>query len=321
MSARPTVRHCTVVVIVAAFWLCTAAAAFSQERRIALSFDDAPTADGALFSGSRRTSKLLRALAAADVEQAGVFVTTRNLHGPAEARRLRAYADAGHVLANHSHGHLWLSRTQAADYLEDVDRASRALAPFQGTRPWFRFPFLDEGADAEQRDRIRAGLAERGLRNAYVTVDNYDWYLASKVDGAVRAGTYVDFEALRKTYVDMLVGSVEFYDAIARRALGRSPAHVLLLHENDLAAMYAGDLVRALRDAGWHIIPIEEAYADPIAGMQPDTLFNGQGRVAALARASGRPARELIHVSEDEAWIDAELERANIFGGRPGDDR
>lgn len=321
MSARSTGRHCAVVVIVAAIWLFTAAAALSQERRIALSFDDAPTADGALFSGSQRTSTLIRALAGAGVEQAGFFVTTRNLHGPAEERRLRAYADAGHVLANHSHGHLWLSRTPAADYLEDVDRASQALAPFQGTRPWFRFPFLDEGADAERRDRIRAGLAERGLRNGYVTVDNYDWYLASKVDRAVRAGTYVDFEALRKTYLDMLVGSVEFYDAIARRTLGRSPAHVLLLHENDLAAMYAGDLVRALRDAGWHIIPIEEAYADPIAGMQPQTLFNGQGRVAALARAAGSPARELIHVSEDEAWIDAEVERAAVFGERPDDHR
>jgi peptidoglycan/xylan/chitin deacetylase (PgdA/CDA1 family) len=308
-------------VIVTVLWLSTAATALSEERRIALSFDDAPTADGALFSGSQRTSALIRTLAGAGVEQAGFFVTTRNLLGSTEARRLRAYVDAGHVLANHSHGHLWLSRTPAADYLEDVDRASRALAPFQGTRPWFRFPFLDEGSDAEQRDQVRVGLVERGLRNGYVTVDNYDWYLASKVDEAVRAGKYVDFEALRKAYVDMLVGSVGFYDAIAQRTLGRSPAHVLLLHENDLAAMYAGDLVRALRDAGWRIIRIEEAYADPIAEMQPETLFNGQGRVAALARAAGSPARELIHVSEDEAWIDTEVEQAAIFGARPDDRR
>ncbi|NZA27128.1 polysaccharide deacetylase family protein [Luteimonas sp. SJ-92] len=293
----------------------------SQERRIALSFDDAPTVEGALFSGSQRTAALIRVLAGAGVEQAGFFVVTHGLSGAAEERRLRAYAGAGHVLANHSHGHRWLSRTPAADYLEDIDRASRALAPFEAVRPWFRFPFLDEGADAATRDTIRAGLAERGLHNGYVTVDNYDWYLAAKVEEAVGAGREIDFEALRKTYVDMLVGCVEFYDAIARRTLGRSPAHVLLLHENDLAALYAGDLVRALRDAGWRIIGIDEAYADPIAQMQPRTLFNGQGRVAALAHAAGTPARGLIHVSEDEAWIDAAVERAEVFGPRPDSHR
>lgn len=319
--ARGPGRRCAIIVAATALVLFTGTAARSEERRIALSFDDAPTANGALFSGSQRTSTLIRTLADAGVAQAGFFVTTRNLLGAAEERRLRAYADAGHVLANHSHGHRWLSRTPAADYLEDVDRASRVLVPFHGTRPWFRFPFLDEGPDAVQRDRIRAELAERGLRNGYVTVDNYDWYLAAKVDEAVRAGTDVDFEALRKTYVDMLIDCVEFYDAIARRTLGRSPAHVLLLHENDLAALYAGDLVRALRDAGWRIVPIDEAYADPIAQMQPETLFNGQGRVAALARAAGSPARGLIHVSEDEAWIDAQVEQAAVFGVRPDDHR
>jgi peptidoglycan/xylan/chitin deacetylase (PgdA/CDA1 family) len=319
--ADPTGRRCLAFVAVVTLALFAGTPARSQERRIALSFDDAPTADGALFSGSRRTSALIRALAEAGVEQAAFFVTTRNLHGSAEERRLRAYAEAGHVLANHSHGHQWLSRTPAADYLEDIDRASRTLASFDGTRPWFRFPFLDEGSDAARRDGIRDGLAERGMHNGYVTVDNYDWYLAAKTDEAVRAGKDVDFEALRKTYVDMLLGSVEFYDAIARQALGRSPAHVLLLHENDLAAMYAGDLVRALRDAGWRIVPIDEAYADPIAKMLPDTLFNGQGRVAALARAAGKPARELVQASEDEAWIDAELERAAVFGMHPEDRR
>ncbi|MDH5823693.1 polysaccharide deacetylase family protein [Luteimonas sp. RD2P54] len=316
----PTPGRRGVVVLAAtalALVLSGATAARAEARRIALSFDDAPTADGALFSGSQRTAALIRVLADAGVEQAGFFVTTRNLAGPAQARRLRAYAGAGHALANHSHGHRWLSRTPAVDYLADIDHAARALAPFDGVRPWFRFPFLDEGADAAERDRIRAGLAERGLRNGYVTVDNYDWYLAAKVDEAVGAGREVDFEALRDTYVDMLVGCVEFYDAIARRTLGRSPAHVLLLHENDLAALYAGDLVRALRHAGWRVIRIDEAYADPIAEAQPQTLFNGQGRVAALAHADGAAARGLIHVSEDEAWIDAEVERAQIFGVRP----
>src|SRR5687768_13258718 len=100
--ADPTGRRCLAFVAVVTLALFAGTPARSEERRIALSFDDAPTADGALFSGSRRTSALIRALAEAGVEQAAFFVTTRNLHGSAEERRLRAYAEAGHVLANHS---------------------------------------------------------------------------------------------------------------------------------------------------------------------------------------------------------------------------
>ena len=47
-------------------------------------------------------------------------------------------------------------------------------------------------------------------------------------------------------------------------------------------------LVSALRADGWHIVPTVEAYEDPIAARDPDTLWLGQGRVAALAAGDGR---------------------------------
>lgn len=105
---------------------------------------------------------------------------------------------------------------------------------------------------------MRHGLAERGLRNGYVTVDNYDGYM----------------------------------DALVQRA------------------------VAARREAGWQIVPAETAYADPIADMLPDTLFNGPGRVAALAHAAGlKPAREMVPPFEDEAWLEAEFTRRGVFSG------
>jgi len=287
--------------------------------RIALSFDDAPRPDGPLMSGPERTRALNAALAEAGVRQAAFFVTTQNLRTIADHDRLRAYVAAGHVLANHSHAHRWLSRSTVDETLADIDRATALLSAFDGTRPWFRFPYLDEGHDHERRDRLRDGLAERGLVNGYVTVDNYDWYLDARLQKAIEAGMQVDHDALGRVYVETLVDAVAFYDDIARATLGRSPAHVLLLHENDLAAMHVGDLVRALRTRDWRIIGIDEAYSDPIATQFPDTLFNGQGRVAALARAAGTPAAKLIHVSEDEAWLDQLIEARRIFSVAPNE--
>jgi peptidoglycan/xylan/chitin deacetylase (PgdA/CDA1 family) len=282
---------------------------------IALTFDDVPHGDGAFFTGAERTERLVAALDAAGVEGAMFFVLGRNAEGQAGGRaRLEAYAAAGHALANHSYSHTALRQTDAGDYLADIDRASRTLEGLPGALPYFRFPFLDEGRDEARRDAVRNGLDARSLRNGYVTVDNYDWYMDSLAGNAVEAGRPVDMEALRRAYVDILLEGVEFYDGVAREVLGRSPAHVLLLHENDLAALFVGDLVAALRAAGWTVVAADTAYRDEIAAERPDTLFNGQGRVAAIAHARGaRSARELVPPFEEEAWIEAEFARRGVF--------
>ena len=87
---------------------------------------------------------------------------------------------------------------------------------------------------------------------------------------------------------------------------------MLLLHENDLAALFIGDLVAALRAKGWEIVSADQAYQDPIAGEQPKTLLLGQGRVVALAVDRGYTGRKGIWEDEDE--IRAELERRGTFG-------
>lgn len=290
----------------------------SPRGRIALSFDDAPRPDGAFFKGAERTRRLIDALEQAGVSGAAVFVTTGNLErAPDGAERLRAWAAAGHVLGNHGHDHLWLSRSSVADYLTDIDTAVERLASFDGVVPYFRFPFLDEGRDHARRDALRSALAARGLANGYVTIDNYDWYLDHLAAEALRHDPDVDRDAIGRLYVDSLRAAVEFYDGHARRMLGRSPAHVLLLHENDLAALFVGDLVAALRADGWQVVPALEAWRDPIANTAPDTLFNGQGRIAALAHAAGTPAPELVHALEDEAALRARFVEAGLLPETP----
>jgi peptidoglycan/xylan/chitin deacetylase (PgdA/CDA1 family) len=281
----------------------TAGPAELPAKRIALTFDDAPIRDGPLFSGAERASRLIAALKEAGVEQAAFFVTTGHLRAPADEERIRAYAAAGHLLANHSHGHRRLRRIGAEAYLADLDEASRALARFGPVRPWFRYPFLDEGHDAPTRDAVRAGLRERGLANAYVTVDTWDWALVDLVRKAKEAGKEIDLDSLRALYLETMLSAVDTYDSLARETLGRSPAHVLLAHENDVQALFVGDLVRELRQRGWTIVSPDEAFADPIAAEAPETLHNGNGRVAALAAVRGMDRARLADRYHDEALL------------------
>ena len=241
-------------------------------KRIALTFDDIPRTPGPFLTEDERTAHLIAALKDAGVDQAAFFLNPGHIaERPGAEERIAAYVTAGHVIANHSNTHPRLSQTDTATYLADIDAAEAQLKGRAGHRPWFRFPYLDEGQrDKAKRDAVRAGLDARGLSNGYVTAEASDWWLEQAAIDAMKAGEKIDREALRDLYIEHHVGAANFNDALSHKMFGRSTAQVMLLHETDLAALWIDDLVAALRADGWQIITADEAYTDPIARMRPD---------------------------------------------------
>ncbi len=300
------------LVLISAFCVLSAQAE-PGGRRIALTYDDAPRADTRM-SGDERATLLLGGLKDAGVEQAAFFIVTSRINSPERLARVQSFAKAGHVIANHSHTHPWFSRVTAEEYLQEIDTAEMILQVFENRRPWFRYPYLNEAPDLARRDAVRAGLSERGLMNGYVTVDTYDWHLDALYQTALKTGEKVCMPALGKLYAEMLVGAANFFDTAAREYLNEVPAQVMLLHENDIAALFVGELVAALKADGWEIITADEAYNDPIASLSPDTKFLGMGRVAALSSLAGKPGREFTFLAVEEDQIDAAF-KARVLGG------
>lgn len=298
-----------IIALLAASMLATQAIASSPcgPRRLALTFDDAPRSDTQVMSGWERAARILAALDSAGVDEVAFF----SLSKPAEGEgleRLQTYAAAGHILGNHSASHPNLHEVGAEAFMQDVRTAHAKLSQLQGFRPWFRFPMLNEGKSTEERDRVRRELAELGYSQGYVTIDTFDFYIDNFLKHAAAAGRELDKPALGRLYVELIRDAAEHYDSVACRWLGRSPAHVLLLHENDVAALYLDDLIAALRAEGWAIISPTEAYSDPIAQTIPNTLLLGQGRVAALAHIAGAAPESLRHASENIAYLDQRLQ-------------
>lgn len=282
--------------LIAATVLATCAEPHSEtapQKQIALTYDDAPLGDGPRYSGAERTEALIAQLSDAGSGPVAIFVTTQGFNLDQGVARIKAYAAAGHYIANHSDQHIGASKSATEDYNADIDRAETKLAEFENRRPWFRFPFLDEGGMGgddeaiEKRDAYRSALTERGLMSGYVTVDTYDWHLDGLWRQAIQDGRNVDMAALSELYVDMVLNAANHYNQLSLQVLNRRPVQVLLLHENDLAASFTTDMVAALRADGWEIVDPDTAFADPISGQIPETLFSGGGRVAALAIDAG----------------------------------
>jgi peptidoglycan/xylan/chitin deacetylase (PgdA/CDA1 family) len=255
-------------------------------REIAITFDDAPTKGSNIPDDEKRTDLIIEGLKRANVSRVTFFVNTIRFDKAGRARILK-YIAAGHSIANHTHSHPSLNSIDGDLFWLDVERAIGILKPFPNTRPWLRFPYLHEGETKEKRELVRGKLKKAGLHNGYITIDTYDWYLDRALTKARQTGKKIDLDRVREAYVKTTSDSVEFYDNLAIQQLGRSPKHILLLHENDLAALFISDLVSALEDKGWKIISPEEAYADPISKELPQTLELSQGRVAAMARDKG----------------------------------
>ncbi len=274
----------------------------AAQKLIALSFDDAPRGRGAFFTPDERTKRIIAELKKAKAPQTVFFVNPGAIgegDGIGGAERIAAYVAAGYVIANHGNSHKRLGTTDTAAYLADIDAAEVWLKGRPGYRPWFRFPFLDEGGkDKVKRDALRAGLAERGLSNGYVTAESSDWHLENLTREAVQAGKKIDRKALGTLYVTWHVEAADFADAMMQKVTGRQPVQVLLLHETDLAALYIGDLVRALRKGGWTVVSADAAYADPIGKEMPDTPSANGTLTEALAWAAGVPAPRWYRYNE-----------------------
>jgi len=158
------------------------------------------------------------------------------------------------------------------------------LSTMKGFTKWYRYPYLDKGETQESRDKIWIAIQKMGYFDAYITVETYDWHLNSVLNQALHEKKQVNLESFKNLYISHVWRMIQFHDDLARKVLDRSPKHVLLLHENDLAALFIDDLIADIRSKGWKIISPQEAYSDPIAIQERDTTFRYQHRLVAIAR-------------------------------------
>jgi peptidoglycan/xylan/chitin deacetylase (PgdA/CDA1 family) len=130
------------------------------ERLIAVTIDDLPVngADDGLAALQSMNERLLEALARHAVPAVG-FLNEARLYRPGEVdgriALMQAWLDRGLELGNHSYSHPSLNRIGRAAFEEEVIRGETITRILQEPRGqklrYFRHPFLDAGATAEDK--------------------------------------------------------------------------------------------------------------------------------------------------------------------------
>ena len=165
-----------------AFLLASCATPHAEQApqpEIALTIDDLPV-HGPIPPGqtpSTVAKGIIAALSRAHVPAYG-FINARWVTAqPGDARRAQGLASGGLAAWQPTWAHRHLSEMSVAEFNDEVARDETVLAQLAGGTDWhwFRYPFLDEGENAEKRNAARQVLARRGYKIAAVTMDFGDW--------------------------------------------------------------------------------------------------------------------------------------------------
>ena len=306
MKPTPTAisRRACLGMMMGTLFGCGSSKLASTERRpeVAITIDDFEVnADTPLLDPDARNAAILATLRQARLH-AAAFVAGKRVDSPDGQRRLALWSDAGHMLANHSYSHWNYPRVDFEAFCADVLRAEAVISTYPTFRKWFRFPYLKEGATAEQRDRMRAFLKAHDYRMGYVTIDASDWAIDMRLRKRLAEDPKAQLDSYRNFYIEHIWERTQFYDGLAQQVLNRPVRHTLLIHHNLLNALFLTDLLQMYAQRGWRVIDAQTAFEDPIFTSEPNVLPAGESILWALAKQSGKLDAVLRYPGEDEAY-------------------
>jgi acetyl esterase/lipase/peptidoglycan/xylan/chitin deacetylase (PgdA/CDA1 family) len=254
-------------------WAPIQAQTATESKEVAITIDDLPL-NGPQFDAGRlrvMTDKFLAAINKHRIPVVG-FVNESLLQalGETDARIaiLKAWADGGVELGNHTFSHLGFKDASLADYEDDFVRGetvTRSLLKQKGQKPrYFRHPFLQMGGSREIEQSFENFIAERGYKIAPVTVDVMDWMILSAYAGARAQGDGAMMKRVSGEYLKFAERKFDSCEQIAGDLFGRPIKHILLLHANELSADNLDGLATMLENKGYRFISVEQALKDPV---------------------------------------------------------
>jgi peptidoglycan-N-acetylglucosamine deacetylase len=239
---------------------------YSSVKQVAVTLDDLPFAryfEVSLIDQRRIMTKFLSVLERHGICSLG-FAVGSWVASPQEEALLDAFVARGHLVGNHSYMHSSFGEMTIEQFEADLLRAHETISRWVQGRYFYRFPYLRLGPSADRKVQAYRVLQKHCYNYVPVTIDLEDWRMDAEYNAALAVGDERRATAIGRQYIDYLMERAKFFEDLARRKLGRSPQHLLLLHLNRLNADTLEEFFDRSRSEGWHFIHPEEALADPM---------------------------------------------------------
>lgn len=297
--------------IVAAFAAARPLRAFAAPQ-LAVTMDDFNLEDEVFMPAVQRSRRILAALGRHRAP-AAAFVIGRFIDTPVGDEVLDSWAEAGHIIGNHSYSHhnYHAASTGFVEFSADFIRNHALLKDRAGFVPLFRFPFLREGNTAEKRDRMRQVLRAHGYRNGHVTIDTADWLIDRRLRERLRKDKQADTRPYRDLYLRHMLSFCDYHRRLAVAVLGADVPHTLLTHFNILNALYLDDALAALAKAGWQFLPAKQVFAHELYKREPNILPAGNSLLWAIA-TEGNVKHGIPAPLENQDWLEQEMDRLKL---------
>ncbi len=279
--------------------------------QVSITLDDFNWFDIPRLSAEARNRALLDSLKSHSVK-AAIFVSGKFVDNEKGTKLLSDWDRERHLIGNHSYSHLYYHNVTFERFSEDVLRGEAIINRHRNFKKLFRFPYLKEGDTAQKRDRMRNFLVANGYRNGYVTIDASDWYVDTRLRERLKREPDADLKPYRDFYLEHIWERSLYYDDLARKVLGRSVRHTLLLHHNVLNGLFLSDVMEMYKKKGWQLIDAAEAFEDSVFKSSPNIAPAGESLIWALAKETGKFEKLLRYPGEDSRYEQERMDKLNL---------
>ena len=277
---------------------------FGAEREVAITIDDLPRGGDSGCQAApllAMTEKLMTPFREGRIPVTGFVIGERCPEVRKQA--LQLWLDAGAELGNHTFSHRSLNETPVSEYLTDIVRGEEAVASLTGVKPrYFRYPFLQAGAEAQARQAVIDYLQSHGYRNAPVTLDNSDYMFARLYAVALSKGDSALARKVAETYQTYMESIFEFFERRSVEVTGHEVRQTLLIHASQLNADELPQLLSMIKRRGYEVVSLARVLEDP--AYQLPERYVGRGGFSWIHRWSMTAGKKFATAEPDEPkWI------------------
>jgi peptidoglycan/xylan/chitin deacetylase (PgdA/CDA1 family) len=274
--------------------------------KIAITMDDLPkySGDATAEESIRATNSILATFHKYRVPEVYGFVNASwMVNDPGLKNILDVWTASGYPIGNHTYDHLFLGEQTAAVFNQDIDRneayLQRYIRPHQ--TKYFRFPFLEEGAEPEKKMAVRKHLFAAGYKIAEVSLDFQDWTITDAFIRCTKKGNLAGAEAAKAYYTTASQEALEYTVRLTQAMYGRKVPLVLLIHLGPIEMEMLDSLLHSWKRQGIEFIKLSEVMQDPIysSAQSTDDFYPGNGSYLGQVLQGRHQTPESLHVIEN----------------------